>query len=281
MENDSNFVTQIENPSFPLGSGPKVTVDGGHNNFFVSTGLIKPLLDLLESDGYTVEIANKKIDQKTFFETDIFLVITPMSSHFAESADTFLEAFSKAELEILKRWVQAGGRLLVFSEHYPFDVAVSGLLETFGITTSIGVTIDKVFSGNSDGNIIFEADRLDASHPIVSGKRQVNKLASYGGSALKGSEYTNVLRLSKHSTNASRNWAGVDGGPIGSGNSQGLVGLFGKGRLAAFGDSNGFSAMVFLEGDLEELVGMNDKLYDWRNFVLNTFDWLSEGLVTE
>ena len=65
-------------------------------------------------------------------------------------------------------------------------------------------------------------------------------------------------------------------GPIGSGDSQGLVGEFGEGKIAAFGDSNGFFAMEFdLEDGHKSVAGMNDSSYDWKNFVLNTFDWLS------
>gem|GEM_PF-6817205 len=36
------------------------------------------------------------------------------------------------------------------------------------------------------------------------------------------------------------------------------------------------SAMVFNEGESRRFkAGMNDSNYDWKNFVLNTFDWLS------
>ena len=49
-----------------------------------------------------------------------------------------------------------------------------------------------------------------------------------------------------------------------------------RGKIAAFGDSNGFFAMQ-IETDHEHklTVGMNDPSYDWKNFVLNTFDWLA------
>ena len=33
--------------------------------------------------------------------------------------------------------------------------------------------------------------------------------------------------------------------------------------------------MIFEDDVSEDFVGMNDDAYDWRNFVLNTFDWLS------
>ena len=33
--------------------------------------------------------------------------------------------------------------------------------------------------------------------------------------------------------------------------------------------------MIFEVDGSEDFVGMNDGAYDWRNLVLNTFDWLS------
>ena len=275
MRNDPNFATKIENPSYEAERGPLIVVDKGHNNFFITTGLIKPLLDLLESDGYRIDFSDGKVDVAALDRADIFLVITPMSSAYNDFEDEFTDAYSTEEVVVLERWVRKGGSLIVFSEHFPFDIAVSGLLEAFGISTSIGVTIDYDFSNENAGEILFEQARLEKSHPIVAGKRSVTKVASYGGSALRGDGYTNVLKLSGHAMNVSRNWLGVEGGPLGKGNSQGLAGFHGEGRVAAFGDSNGFAAMIFGGDDSEDFVGMNDEAYDWRNLVLNTFDWLS------
>ena len=277
MRNDPNFATQVEKPSFEAEKGPLVVVDQGHNNFFTTTGLIQPLLDLLNSDGYRIDFSDGTVDLATLDRADIFLVITPMSSPYNDFEDDFSDAYSGKELTVLESWVREGGSLIVFSEHFPFDIAVSGLLETFGISTSIGVTIDHDFSYESAGEIVFEGERLASSHPIVAGKRSVTKVASYGGSALRGDGYTNILKLSDHAMNVPRNWLGVEGGPVGSGNSQGLAGFYGDGRIAAFGDSNGFAAMIFEDDVSEDFVGMNDEAYDWRNFVLNTFGWLSDS----
>ena len=65
-----------------------------------------------------------------------------------------------------------------------------------------------------------------------------------------------------------------NGGGI-TGDSQGLVGQFGKGKIAAFGYSHGFLAMVFDNDEgKKNKVGMNHLFFDWKNFVLKTFDWL-------
>ncbi|MAU91871.1 MAG: hypothetical protein CMQ03_06050, partial [Gammaproteobacteria bacterium] len=181
MRNDPNFVTTIEKPSYEAERGPLIVVDNGHNNFFITTGLIKPLLELLGSDGYRLDFSAGKVDLATLDRADIFLVITPMSSAYNDFEDEFTEAYSTEEVVVLERWVRKGGSLIVFSEHFPFDIAVSGLLEVFGISTSIGVTIDYDFSNESAGEIVFEQERLEKSHPIVAGKRSVTKVASYGG----------------------------------------------------------------------------------------------------
>lgn len=275
MRNDPNFTTKVEKPSFETENGPLIVIDEGHNNFFITTDLIQPLLELLKSDGYRIDFSRGQLDSAALDQADIFLVITPMSSAYTDFEENYSEAYLSEELAVLERWVREGGSLIVFSEHFPFDIAVSGLLETFGISTSIGVTIDHDFSNESAGEIVFEGERLDKRHPIVAGKRSVKKVASYGGSALRGDGYTNIMQLSDHSMNISRNWMGVEGGPLGRGNSQGLAGFYGDGRIAAFGDSNGFAAMIFEDNISKDFVGMNDEAYDWRNLVLNTFDWLS------
>ena len=114
---------------------------------------------------------------------------------------------------------------------------------------------------------------LNLSHPLVNGKYKVEKLVSFGGSALSGPNYENILKLGESSLNVKHS-TGV--GPIGRGNSQGLAGSYGSGKVAAFGDSNGFTAMIFNMQDGKMYAGMNTKGYDWKNFVLNTFDWLSK-----
>ena len=274
MSYDKDFDTTISIPKYRFGEGPLIVIDGSHNNFFTVTGLIQPLTKTLISDGYRVITNDKKFTEELLSKIDIIVITTPMSRSYKNFIQSYKGAFKKKELRILQTWVEEGGSLLMFSEHFPFDDAIKPLLETFEIETSIGQTIDPEFS--EGGLIIFENERLESTHPIVSGKREVNKLASYGGSSLTGKNYTNLLYLSENSKNIERQWVFSKGGPIGKGNSQGIAGNYGAGKIVAFGDANGFTALVFDEGNgIKTKAGMNDEKYDWRNFVLNTFDWLS------
>lgn len=276
MSNDESFDSNIPTPSYKAGNGPRILIDGGHNNFFVQFNFIKPLENLLISDGYNVDTSAEKFSSDLLGKYKILVVVTPMSTNFMNPDQTYESAFSSKELEDLENWVKRGGSMLVFSEHFPFDLAVQPLLNIFGIDTSIGVVIDRYNYENNPGQILFTSDSLSDNHPVVSGKRSVKKLASYGGSALNGPTYINILKLSDKIENLKREWREAEMGPIGSGDSQGLVGEFGEGKIAAFGDSNGFFAMEFdLEDGHKSVAGMNDPSYDWKNFVLNTFDWLS------
>ena len=142
------------------------------------------------------------------------------------------------------------------------------------------MTVDNINNDGKDGLIVFEGKRLDSSSALVAGKRRVDKLVSWGGSALTGDNYANVLLLSDQATNKQRGWGDATAMPEGRGNAQGLAGHFGDGKIAAFGDSNGFVAMVYDNGDgTEDRVGMNSPAFDWHNFVLNTFDCLSDSAI--
>ena len=91
MKNDPNFSSQIDQPQFEKKDGPLVMVDGGHNNFFVMTGLIKPLLDLLTNDGYRIEIGEIEFISRKYLNNKNIVIIpnkidnTTMLTAFIES----------------------------------------------------------------------------------------------------------------------------------------------------------------------------------------------------
>ena len=210
------------------------------------------------------------------------MIITALPFDFtAKNEVTYESTFSKEEINSLYDWVNKGGSLLVFSEHAPFDQAINPLLKRFGIESSIGRAIDSLNYNKeieNPGWIEFSNQNggLKNEHPILNGRNKeerVTKLMTFGGSALTGKEYTNLLELSETSENVMHS-TGV--GPSGKGNSQGLAGIIGKGKVVALGDSNGFTAMIFNEKDgSKQAAGMNLKEYDWKQFVLNTLHWLS------
>jgi len=277
MYNDINVDLSVENPSFKFNEGPLVIIDAAHKNFFVQSHLIKPLVDIVLNDGYRVSFIDKKFTKENLNQAKILIIITALPFDFAtQSSAAGMETYTETELNEVQAWVNNGGSLLVFSEHAPFDQAINPLLKKFEIESSVGVTIDTLNYDKSYNYrmIVFKGDNLNNSHPLVNGKYEVKKLVSFGGSALSGEKYDNILKLGNSSLNVKHQ---TGNGPLGRGNSQGLAGFYGKGKVVAFGDSNGFTAMIFNNEDGSKMyAGMNSEGYDWKNFVLNTFDWLSK-----
>ena len=276
MYNDTNVNLEVEDPSFEINDGPLIMFDSTHKNFFIQSHLIKPLVDLLLNDGYRVSFLDKEFSKSSLSQAKVLVVITALPFDFAtENSAADKNTFSENELDELQNWVTDGGSLLAFSEHAPFDQAINPLLRKFDIESSIGTTVDTINyeSKYGPGMIKFENKNLNTNHPIVNGKYKVEKLVSFGGSALLGSKYENILKLDESSFNVKHS-TGI--GPEGNGNSQGLAGMYGSGKIAAFGDSNGFTAMVFnMDDGTKMYAGMNTEGYDWKNFVLNTFRWLT------
>ena len=178
-------------------------------------------------------------------------------------------------------WVNNGGSLLVFSEHTPFDQAINPLLRKFEIESSIGYTIDTINYDKTElnqGMIIFEDNNLNNNHPIVNGKYKVKRLVSFGGSALTGSKYENILKLGKSSLNVEYS---SDIGFEGKGNSQGIAGMYGSGKVAAFGDSNGFTAMIFLDDKKASLKDKEDITEKLSSLILDKEEYNPDTNKTE
>jgi hypothetical protein len=288
MSNDPAFDATVGNPAYSESKGPKILIDGGHHNFFVQWDFIKPFSDLATADGYQAKVNDKVFTPDYLAEYDIVMIITALPFDFTTKKEVTTEkTFTDAELKALELWVKSGGSLLVFSEHAPLDQAINPLLSRFGISSSVGTVADKEHYDKNLGRqgwIVFSRDNgyLNEKHPIVKGRddtEAVNSLVTFGGSSLTGDGFSNLLQLSPTAKNLKHS-TGV--GPIGMGNSQALAGNYGKGRIVALGDSNGFVAMNFSQDDGAFVsAGMNTKNHDWKQFVLNTLHWLSGELELE
>jgi hypothetical protein len=281
MSNDTEFNSNVEEPTYEKGKGPKILLDGAHHNFFIQWDFINPFSDLAKADGYETIVDSLKFTPDYLERFDIVMIISALPFDFTTKNEVTNEStFTKEEINNLYDWVNKGGSLLVFSEHAPFDQAINPLLKKFGISSSIGTTIDSLNYNKKLGNtgwIEFTQENggLNQEHPIINGNNKnekVTTLLTSLGSALTGESYTNLLELSKLSENIKHSRVG----PIGRGNSQGLAGNVGEGKVVAMGDSNGFTAMIFKNDDgTKDKVGMNHEEYDWKQFVLNTLYWLS------
>lgn len=285
MWNDSTFNPKVEVPIYPLGDGPKILIDKAHHNFMPQFEFMKPFERLATSDGYQVFYDDSKFTKSYLSKYDVVIIITALPFTFTTKKEVTTEStFTTEEIESLHNWVRNGGSLVVFSEHAPFDQAINPLLNKFEINSSVGTTRDSLNFDKDIGMpgwIVFSKNNglLNSQHPIIRGRNkdeEIESLITFGGSSLTGSNYSNVFQLSESAENIQHS-TGV--GPIGMGQSQCLAGSVEKGKIVAFGDSNGFTAMVFRMGDNStQPGGMTTENYQWKQFVLNTLHWLSGEL---
>lgn len=283
MWNDPEFHAAVENPAYAPGEGPVILLDGAHHNFFIQWDFIDPFAALAEADGYRTVKGKERFTAEYLAGFDIVMIVTALPFDFTTKTEVTTEqTFTAEEIEALFGWVASGGSLLVFSEHAPFDQAINPLLARFGIESSVGTIGDPENYDTRlgrDGWVVFSRENglLNTDHPIVQGRDEsesINSVIAFGGSSLSGDGYTNIFRLSPTAENR-RHPTGV--GPEGMGDSQALAGEVGEGRIAAFGDSNGFTAMVFDEEDGTDMaLGMTTPGYDWKQMVLNVLHWLSD-----
>ena len=283
MLNDSPFDASVRNPKYAKGKGPSILFDKGHFNFIVDMGLAKPLMDVATADGYRVHVDSMKFTKAYLAKYKMIIIFPAMPFKFGSKSQVTDEiTFTKDELTALQDWVRAGGSLLIFDEHAPIDKSVTPLFNTFGIQVSIGIVSDslnyetKITMASKETLLKFTRGNglLNTNHPITQGQKaseQINNIMTYGGGGLTGKGYTNLFKLSPSAI--IKKYSGSL--PSGTAESQALAGNFGKGKVVALGDCNGFTAMYVMMKSVKFSAGMQVVDYDWKQFALNTLHWLS------
>jgi hypothetical protein len=284
MLNDTPFDATINHPKYARGKGPAVLFDAGHFNFIVHMGLANPLIDVATADGYRVIVDSMKFTKPYLSNYKMIVIFPAMPFKFGSKKQVIDEiTFTSDELNALHNWVKEGGSLLMFSEHAPIDKSVTPLFNKFGIQLSIGIVVDSIYhdssskATNKETLLLFTRRNglLNAGHPITRGVRkgeEINKIMTYGGGGLKGAGYTNIFKLSPSSTIKKYSRSEASGSP----DSQAIAGKFGKGKVVALGDCNGFTAMYVMQGSNKLSAGMQVAEYDWKQFAINTLHWLSK-----
>jgi len=284
MLNDSPFDANVLHPKYAKGKGPTILFDKGHHNFIVEMDLAKPLMDVAEADGYQVKVDSMKFTPAYLAPYKMLVIFAAMPFKFGSKAQVTDEiTFTPDELTALHDWVSQGGSLLMFDEHAPIDKSVTPLFNKFGIQLSIGIVSDSINyvttypMSNKESLLKFTRSNglLNTDHPITEGEKkgeQINNIMSYSGGGLTGAGYTNLFKLSPSATIKKHNGSAASG----TANSQGLAGKFGKGKVVALGDCNGFTAMYMMNNSTKISAGMQVVEYDWKQFALNTLHWLSK-----
>ena len=294
---DPDFKPDVAKPAYRV-KGPVVAIDEAHANFHTAGGQYKPFAELLSLDGYEVRPSTRKFDKTAFTGIDV-LVIANALSEKATRENPGLPAFTDAECDAVRDWVQNGGSLLLISDHSPFGGAAEELGKRFGVVMGKGWAYDRTPTGVTTQLVFSRDNGLLGRHPILEGRNAaevVKVVRSFTGQSLSvPAGATALLKLSPTTREAATN-ADVDAeqneirtqGAVGShsspttGKSQGLAMPFGKGRVVVLGEAGMFSAQIatLVNGDqkFDMKFGMNVEGTDDRQFALNVMHWLSKLL---
>ncbi len=271
----------VKRPAFTVDTGPRVVIDDMHHNFHTANGRYRPFADLLRRDGYRVDGLGKKIDNDVLQTIDTLVIVNALNQR--NKTDWSLptpSAFSSDEVDAVRRWVEAGGSLLLIADHMPFPGAASELAGAFGVTFSNGYARP---GHRKRGRVdTFESQTGLMPSVITNGRysdERVTKIATFGGSAfVPPMGATPVILFGKNSWSHETTRApGItpDAKKVSiEGWCQGAVFSYGQGRVAVFGEAAMFTAQW--AGRNRRPMGMNAPGAEQNyQLALNVMHWLT------
>src|SRR5829696_1001328 len=111
---DPDFDAKVAKPAY-VDKHPSIVIDEAHRNFHTRDGRYKPLADLLTNDGYKLTSGAAPFTDKVLAGHDILIIANAVSA--PEPTDS---AFTNDEIEALRKWIEAGGSLLLIADHAPY-----------------------------------------------------------------------------------------------------------------------------------------------------------------
>jgi hypothetical protein len=281
---DYGWNPRVAAPTFTR-EHPLVLIDDAHHNASSPgiAGRYWPFARLLRADGYAVRQGRNPFTAATLHgvrvlvianasgapKPQVFGINLPVSSDNKRSDP----AFTAAEIEAVRSWVEQGGSLLFIADHAPFGESAAGLGAAFGVTMHKGFT--EVPGEVSDPLLFSRENGRLGDHPIVNGDRPgaaVARVMTFTGESLDGPAGATVLLRLPSTAVEWRPEAGADtmvARP--AGRSQGLAFEYGKGRVVVLGEA----AMATAQVHRGVPFGMNSPGNDNQQFVINTMRWLS------
>lgn len=276
---DDNYNPVILNPEYDSGKGSVVFIDEGHHNFHTKNGRYKAFANLLERDGYIVKRYKGDFEKKELVKGKILVISNALNK--INEKQWFLpvhSAFTKAEIEVLEKWVHEGGCLFLIADHMPMAGAAIDLAAKFGFEFTNGFVFDII----SNGPAFFNLQERTLTECIITKGRDttesVEQIATFTGQGFKiPNDATSILTFSKNYINMLPDTAwlfneetlkfNVEGW------SQGAYKKYGKGKIVAFGEAAMFTAQI--AGPEKIKMGMNNEVAPENyKLLLNIIHWL-------
>jgi hypothetical protein len=286
---DPDFRPNVMNPAY-AGNGPVVAIDEAHGNFHTMGGQYRPFAELLKADGYRVRPSTAKFAAGAFAGVDLLVI--------ANAEADGGPAFTAAEANTLRDWVEGGGSLLLIADHAPFGAAAEILGARFGVMMGKGWVYEPTADSITTQLVFSRDNQRLGQHPIFEGRQgkgeSVGLVRSFTGQSLSIPRNASVLlQLGASAREApdadALNAAGAlvaardstaapDTRPA-AGRAQGVAMTVGKGKVVVLGEAGMLTAQAVMFPPGQESrnfkFGMNVPGTDDKQFALNVVHWLS------
>ncbi len=291
---DRAFRPAIAHPAYAAGAGPRLCLDEGHHNFHTLEDRFWAFGELARRDGYRVAPLRLPFSEAALRSCDLLVISNaqPSDRPWSEYPRPTPSAFADTEIDVVRRWVASGGRLLLIADHMPLAGAAAPLAAAFGARFTDGFAypgatdaeIEASRGGGSSAPTLFrpESGTLSA-HPIRAGRdtaEQVTQVRSFTGQAFRWDapdvQPVMILPADYVSLEPEIAWQFRPGTPVRKvgGWLQGATRRVGRGRVALFGEAAMFSAQI--AGADRRPMGMNAPMAEQNaQFTLNVLHWLT------
>lgn len=247
---DEGFDMKVARPVYPPQKGPVIFIDEGHNNFHTLSGRYKPFADYLSQDGYRLQPLAAEFTIPRLAKGKILVIANALhKSNINHWQLPCPSAFTKDEIQAVKKWVTDGGSLFLIADHMPMPGAAAELAAAFGFTMYNGFAMPK--DKNDRGPAIFSRkDQTLQINAITQGRgneEMVETVASFTGQAFEipedatsiicfKSNYIQLLPQQAWRFNKDTKHQQIEGF------SQGAFKTFGRGRVVVFGEAAMFTS---------------------------------------
>lgn len=279
---DTSFKPKNTTRTFATSQSPVVLLDEAHHNFHTMDGRYRPFVDILKSDGYSVEKNKSKFTKESLSHAEILIISNALNSKNIENWDLpNYSAFSRSEIEAVYQWVKNGGSLFLIADHMPFPRAAEDMAAVFGFQFNNGYVEELTNKAQ-----LFEIKKGTLlAHPILKGtgvKEEITSVKAFTGQAFLSPPNAKPLLVfgdSAVSYMPEKSWEFPADTPEISvqGWNQGATLEFDKGRIVIFGEAAMFTAQVsgkekMKMGVIAEGAEQNEQ------FLLNIMHWLSRKI---
>lgn len=282
---DTTLVPHIANAYYENQKGPTVYIDELHNNFHTREGRFQPFTALLVRDGYIVK---SLINFDVLKNADVLVISNAIHSNNVRNwQQPIHDAFSSEDIQIIKKWVEAGGRLLIIADHMPFSGATSSLASAFGFDFCDGFA--QLSKPEGEPDLFSEENKRLVASKITDGTfgKALTSVTTFTGSSFQIPEKAiGVLKFKKgdECLQPEIAWQFEDTTSRKDleGSYQGAIMDFGKGKLAVFGEAAQFTAQSVSTDNGTFHVGFNSQSAPNNvDFLRNLMLWLSSNEVNK